>query len=42
VVIEPDRARDVEVKAVETVRAEDFRGLRHLAYRFGDRFRPYP
>lgn len=29
----------VEVKASETVRAEDFRGLRHLASRLGDRFR---
>jgi predicted AAA+ superfamily ATPase len=29
----------VEVKAAETVRAEDFRGLRHLANRLGDRFR---
>jgi uncharacterized protein len=29
----------VEVKAAETVRAEDFRGLRHLAGRIGDRFR---
>src|SRR5262249_19705305 len=29
----------VEVKAAETVRAEDFRGLRHLARRLGDRFR---
>jgi len=29
----------VEVKAAETVRAEDFRGLRHLASRLGDRFR---
>ena len=28
----------VEVKAAETVRAEDFRGLRHLANRLGDRF----
>lgn len=28
----------VEVKAAETVRSEDFRGLRHLARRFGDRF----
>jgi predicted AAA+ superfamily ATPase len=32
-------ARQVEVKAAETVRAEDFRGLRHLANRLGDRFR---
>jgi len=29
----------VEVKAAETVRAEDFRGLRHLANRLGDRLR---
>jgi uncharacterized protein len=29
----------IEVKAAETVRAEDFRGLRHLANRLGDRFR---
>ena len=29
----------LEVKAAETVRAEDFRGLRHLANRLGDRFR---
>lgn len=29
----------VEVKAAETVRGEDFRGLRHLASRLGDRFR---
>ena len=29
----------VEVKAAETVRSEDFRGLRHLANRFGGRFR---
>jgi hypothetical protein len=29
----------LEVKAAETVRAEDFRGLRHLASRLGDRFR---
>jgi uncharacterized protein len=29
----------LEVKAGETVRAEDFRGLRHLANRLGDRFR---
>ncbi len=28
----------IEVKAAETVRAEDFRGLRHLANRLGDRF----
>jgi uncharacterized protein len=28
-----------EVKAAETVRAEDFRGLRHRANRPGDRFR---
>ena len=28
----------IEVKAAETVRAEDFRGLRHLARRLGDRF----
>jgi uncharacterized protein len=29
----------IEVKAGETVRGEDFRGLRHLANRLGDRFR---
>jgi predicted AAA+ superfamily ATPase len=29
----------LEVKAAESVRAEDFRGLRHLATRLGDRFR---
>jgi hypothetical protein len=29
----------IEVKAAETVRAEDFRGLRYLANRLGDRFR---
>jgi hypothetical protein len=29
----------LEVKAAETVRAEDFRGPRHLASRLGDRFR---
>jgi hypothetical protein len=29
----------IEVKAAETVRAEDFRGLRHLAGRLGDRLR---
>jgi uncharacterized protein len=29
----------IEVKAAETVRAEDFRGLRHLANRLGERFR---
>jgi uncharacterized protein len=29
----------IEVKAAETVRGEDFRGLRHLASRLGDRFR---
>lgn len=29
----------IEVKAAETVRSEDFRGLRHLASRLGDRFR---
>lgn len=29
----------LEVKAAETIRAEDFRGLRHLASRLGDRFR---
>lgn len=28
----------IEVKAAETVRAGDFRGLRHLANRLGDRF----
>src|SRR5262249_46532726 len=27
----------IEVKASETIRAEDFRGLRHLARRLGDR-----
>jgi len=29
----------IEVKSAETVRGEDFRGLRHLASRLGDRFR---
>jgi predicted AAA+ superfamily ATPase len=29
----------IEVKSAETVRGEDFRGLRHLANRLGDRFR---
>jgi hypothetical protein len=29
----------IEVKAAENIRAEDFRGLRHLANRLGDRFR---
>jgi uncharacterized protein len=29
----------IEVKAAETVRTDDFRGLRHLADRLGDRFR---
>jgi predicted AAA+ superfamily ATPase len=29
----------IEVEAAETVRAEDFRGLRHLANRLGERFR---
>ncbi|QXJ26823.1 ATP-binding protein [Actinomadura graeca] len=29
----------VEVKAAETVRRDDFRGLRHLAARLGERFR---
>jgi predicted AAA+ superfamily ATPase len=29
----------IEVKAAETVRGDDFRGLRHLADRLGDRFR---
>ena len=29
----------IEVKAAETVRGEDFRCLRHLANRLGDRFR---
>jgi uncharacterized protein len=29
----------IEVKSAETVRADDFRGLRHLARRLGDRFR---
>jgi len=29
----------IEVKAAETVRNDDFRGLRHLADRLGDRFR---
>jgi predicted AAA+ superfamily ATPase len=29
----------IEVKSAETVRGEDFRGLRHLATRLGDRFR---
>jgi uncharacterized protein len=28
-----------EVKAAETVRREDFRGLRHLENKLGDRFR---
>jgi predicted AAA+ superfamily ATPase len=28
----------IEVKAAETVRSEDFRGIRHLARRLGDRF----
>lgn len=28
----------IEVKAADTARAEDFRGLRHLARRLGDRF----
>lgn len=28
----------IEVKAAETVRSDDFRGLRHLADRLGDRF----
>jgi hypothetical protein len=28
-----EHAAGIEVKAAETVRAEDFRGLRHLAYR---------
>ncbi|MEU4830648.1 ATP-binding protein [Streptosporangium sp. NPDC023615] len=28
----------IEVKAAETVRADDFKGLRHLARRLGDRF----
>jgi hypothetical protein len=29
----------IEVKSAETVHADDFRGLRHLARRLGDRFR---
>ncbi|MGA5762869.1 hypothetical protein [Nonomuraea bangladeshensis] len=29
----------IEVKAAETVRGDDFRGLRHLADRLGARFR---
>ncbi len=29
----------IEVKAAETVRGDDFRGLRHLADRLGPRFR---
>ncbi len=29
----------VEVKAAETARGDDFRGLRHLANRLGNRFR---
>jgi len=29
----------IEVKAAETVRRDDFRGLRHLADRLGGRFR---
>lgn len=29
----------IEVKAAETVRSDDFRGLRHLADRLGTRFR---
>lgn len=29
----------IEVKSTETVRGEDFRGLRHLMNRLGDRFR---
>jgi hypothetical protein len=29
----------VEVKAAETVRADDFRGLKRLQRRLGDRFR---
>ena len=29
----------IEVKAAETVRAGDFRGLRHLANRLGERFK---
>lgn len=32
------RVIGIEVKAAETVRAEDFRGLRHLESRLGDRF----
>lgn len=32
------RVVGVEVKAASTVRAEDFRGLRHLAHRLGDDF----
>jgi hypothetical protein len=29
----------IEVNSAETVRGEDFRGLRYLANRLGDRFR---
>ena len=29
----------IEVKAAETVRGDDFRGLRHLASRLGHQFR---
>jgi hypothetical protein len=29
----------IEIKAAETVRRADFRGLRHLANRLGERFR---
>jgi predicted AAA+ superfamily ATPase len=29
----------VEVKAAETLRGEDFRGLQHLSRRLGDRFK---
>ncbi|MGI8335041.1 ATP-binding protein [Actinomadura scrupuli] len=32
------RVIGIEVKAAETVRGDDFRGLRHLADRLGDRF----
>jgi len=37
-VADDGRLVGVEVKAAETVRAEDFSGLRHLAARAGDRF----
>jgi hypothetical protein len=34
----PGQVIGIEVKASETVRGDDFRGLRHLADRLGDRF----